>query len=201
MLKNALFLLFFFPQMCLCGPNWSRVTCHPCNSLCKSWTTRWRWTFTWTQGRTTLNPVRVLAGVKVPHVNKMFISRCHEMSLFFIFFLPTPETVGRWRRIGLISHLLSSPAGLRWVSLWAVRWCLWRSVLKAGRLLAQTGCPPSLFTMPSRDAPPRHCSGIHGTGAGHSIVFPVLFILLQISSCKHQWAREESFNTWITCRP
>lgn len=42
---------------------------------------------------------------------------------------------------------------------------------------------PSLFTMPCGDAPPRHCSGIHGTCSGRSIVFPVLFILLQILSC------------------
>lgn len=45
-----------------------------------------------------------------------------------------------------------SSAGLRWVSQWTVRWCLWRSALKAGRLLAQTGCPhrfsPRPYEMP-----------------------------------------------------
>lgn len=51
---------------------------------------------------------------------------------------------------------------------------------------------PSLFTMPCRDAPPRHCSGICGTCSSHSIVFPLLFILLQILSCWHQLVHKKS---------
>lgn len=54
--------------MCQCGQNWSLVTCPPCSSLCKFWTMRWRWTFTWIQDHTTIpNPtLHLLAGAKSP---------------------------------------------------------------------------------------------------------------------------------------
>lgn len=66
---------------------------------------------------------------------------------------------------------LSSRPGLRWVSHWAVKWCLWRSALKAGRLLAQTGCPHHSSPCPLETSRPRRQSGIHGNSAGHSVIF------------------------------
>lgn len=89
----------------------------------------------------------------------------------------------------MVSHTLSVwstiiflPLGLRWVSLWAVRWCLWRSVLKAGKLLAQAGCPHRSSPCPVEMPRPGTVVGFTAC-SGHSFVFPLLFVLLQILSC------------------
>lgn len=76
-------------MMYQCGPNWSQVTCPPCSSLCKSWIMKWRWTFTWTQGTTTIHnlTVQFLAGAKSPSMFEvgfslgcevMFMNVCAE---------------------------------------------------------------------------------------------------------------------------
>lgn len=103
------------------------------------------------------------------------------------------------------AFILSACLGLRWVSQRAVKWCLWRSVLKAGRLLAQIGCRHHSSPCPFETSLPWRQSGIHGNTAGHSVILlyysnycrshsgATFGIGLQ-QSCGHQWFHKERFN-------
>lgn len=152
---------------------------------------RWRWTFTWTQDHITLNPVGVQAGVKVPHVNKMLFFFCWHDNIpaCWIMFWKI------WRSGDDQSALTPSSLFLSRFEVGLPVGCevVFMKVCAEGRKTASSDwMSPSLFTVPCRDAPPRHWSGIHGNCSSHSTVFPLLFILLQILSCWHQLVHEES---------
>lgn len=55
--------------------------------------------------------------------------------------------------------------------LWAVKWCLWTSALKAGGLLAQTGCPHHSSPRSVEMSRPWRQRGIYGNSLGRCVMF------------------------------